>query len=522
MTTAWTIAIDWDRNNNYTDTYDNVTSRVISAKWGLGARMPYAEVANESTLDLTLDNSDKRFSSEYASSPIFGKVVPQRPVRIQSNDGATTRTHWVGWIDTIQPKVGRYGERTVQITAVGAMQFLKAAETHLTLQQDKRTDAIIADLIKEVVLPPALSGSAWILGRENSSNLGISTYLADNTPYSELDTGTLTLGMAADNWVREGGFSDVSQTNFDVYHAISDITAAEHGKFLFDREGKALFWNRHHLLQGGTPVATFNDAMTDMAYSYAGIDECKNEVIVVCHPRTISTVTTDVLWELGDAIIRVDGSKPRTISIKYEDENKQRVGAKEVSVTDLEFESGSATVAVVEQANGADLTFTSANPSGAVITKCIVRGRKITDSGEIEAKATDTNSIIDFGRRTMRLNLPSIDNLDDAQYIADFERDRRGQPRGAVQAVTVASHGKNGGNRHTDQLARTLGDLITVAETQTGHNANYYIIGEAHELTNGANLWKTTWYLEPAPATYPWKLGVAGRSELGTATRLTY
>lgn len=27
MTITWTIAIDWGRNGNYTDTYDDVTSR---------------------------------------------------------------------------------------------------------------------------------------------------------------------------------------------------------------------------------------------------------------------------------------------------------------------------------------------------------------------------------------------------------------------------------------------------------------------------------------------------------------
>ncbi|MBL8160971.1 MAG: hypothetical protein JNJ61_03230 [Anaerolineae bacterium] len=40
MTTTWTIAVDWDRNGDYTGTYDNVTSRVISANWFLGGRMP--------------------------------------------------------------------------------------------------------------------------------------------------------------------------------------------------------------------------------------------------------------------------------------------------------------------------------------------------------------------------------------------------------------------------------------------------------------------------------------------------
>jgi hypothetical protein len=41
MTTTWTIAIDWDRNDNFTDTDDDVTSRVISVNWFLGMRTPY-------------------------------------------------------------------------------------------------------------------------------------------------------------------------------------------------------------------------------------------------------------------------------------------------------------------------------------------------------------------------------------------------------------------------------------------------------------------------------------------------
>lgn len=96
MTTTWTIAIDWDRNGNFTDTYDNVTSRVISANWFLGMRQAYQEMADNSTLTLVLDNVDKRYSPEYSGSPLTGKVVPFRPVRIQSDDGAAVRTHRQG------------------------------------------------------------------------------------------------------------------------------------------------------------------------------------------------------------------------------------------------------------------------------------------------------------------------------------------------------------------------------------------------------------------------------------------
>jgi hypothetical protein len=50
-----------ERTEDYTGTYDDVTSRVISANWKLGMRVPYSDIVDESTLDLVLDNSDKRF-----------------------------------------------------------------------------------------------------------------------------------------------------------------------------------------------------------------------------------------------------------------------------------------------------------------------------------------------------------------------------------------------------------------------------------------------------------------------------
>jgi hypothetical protein len=46
-------------------------------------------------------------------------------------------------------------------------------------------------------------------------------------------------------------------------------------------------------------------------------------------------------------------------------------------------------------------------------------------------------------------------------------------------------------------LALTIGDFITVTETQTGHSSDHIIIGEAHELGAGGTFFKTTWYLEP-------------------------
>src|SRR5688572_16734550 len=136
MATVWTIAIDWNRDGDYSDTNEDVTNRIISANWFLGMRQPYQDAADNSVLQLVLRNDDSLFSPENDESPLWddsiepprSKVQPFRPVRIQSNDGTTPRTHWVGWIETMQPDVGRYGKRLMKITATGVMQFYKAAE----------------------------------------------------------------------------------------------------------------------------------------------------------------------------------------------------------------------------------------------------------------------------------------------------------------------------------------------------------------------------------------------------------
>ena len=50
MTTQWTIAIDWDRNGNFTGTYDDVTEYVLSANWFVGMRQSYQDSADNSNL----------------------------------------------------------------------------------------------------------------------------------------------------------------------------------------------------------------------------------------------------------------------------------------------------------------------------------------------------------------------------------------------------------------------------------------------------------------------------------------
>lgn len=497
MPTTWTIAVDWNGDGTFGQAIDDVTTRVIEANWFLGMRMLYQDIADNPTLKLTLRNDDGRFSPENndLANPLRGLVRPRRLVRIQSNDGTTTRTHWTGWIESIQPMVNRNGRRIVDILASGPMPFYTAAETKIALQINKRSDEVVSALLTEVSIP--------------------------NAPTPIVNAGNTSFPYIGDNWVRQGGMTDLDMDTFDVYRALGDITAAERGRFFFDREARAVFWNRHYLLVEQPVSATFNDTMTALDYTYAGSDQLKNEVSVVCQPRSI-TPSAVTLWELQEAVIEIPPNSTRRIYVKYTDDSGNRIGGNNVTLTNVTFSQGTATHSIDPKASGAELVFTNSAATMAVVQTAVVLGRKMTAFDRLEATAKDTSSIGSYGRRTYRLNLPSLSALADAQYIADFELNRRKEPQGRVSAVTVSSHGRQGGVHHDKQLSLTMGNRVQVTETQTGHNASYYVVGELHRLTAGGTLYQTTWYLEPAPVRYPWRLGDNVYSRLSTTTYLAY
>jgi hypothetical protein len=124
------------------------------------------------------------------------------------------------------------------------------------------------------------------------------------------------------------------------------------------------------------------------------------------------------------------------------------------------------------------------------VQTAVVQGRRLTTFDRLEAVAKDDPSITAYGRRTMRLSLPSLSSLADAQYIADFELRRRKDPKGRISALMVTSHGQRGGAHHDKQLGLTMGGRIVVTEAQTGHSANYIIVGEMHHLRQGATLYQ--------------------------------
>jgi len=517
---------------NIIDLYDNVTAWTTDAEWFLGIHRPYQDDADDSMLRLRLKNVDKTFSPEYASSPLNDVLVPYRPVTVRSNDGTTTRTHWTGWIESFEPMPDQYGERMVDVRAAGAMLFFEDAETSLAVQENKRADEIIDELLNEVTIPPALTES-WIVGVAGYAELGITSYLPETTLPHALEAGKTTFAYAGDNWMRPRNPGETTTDSFNVYRAIKDVVAAERGRFFFDRTGRAQFWNRHHLLTDRVVTAAFDNTMHDITYEYAALGEFKNEIVVTCHPRTVSTGSNDLLWQL-DQPLTIRAGETKTLNVSYRDDSENRIGGKNVRLENVTFSEGSAEVRLIAGGNRATLEIinnaastASAHHNGspssgegsAILATAELRGTKITSFGQMEADAHDLTSQAFYGRRILRMNLPSVDKLDDAQTIADFELGRRAQPSGKARTLKLVSDAKSGGGQHGQQITRTIGDLIAVKEAQTAHDEQYFIIGEEHKLTNKGEVLETTWYLEPSSEGNWWLLGTGA---LDQTTRIAY
>src|SRR5687768_18208103 len=110
---TYTVAIDFDDDGDFTDPGENITADVLRLEWRLGMTAPYDSLAAPIAARITVRNQSRVYSPEHSSNDFS----PGRPLRIQSNDGTTTRTHFTGFITRVEPMSGDQGEKLAVIHA---------------------------------------------------------------------------------------------------------------------------------------------------------------------------------------------------------------------------------------------------------------------------------------------------------------------------------------------------------------------------------------------------------------------
>lgn len=500
---TYQVLIDRDDDGDFAETGEDISGDVLALTWRLGMTSPYQHVAPPGFARITVRNRDRRYSPEAGLTPL----VPGKFIRIQSDDGLA-RAHFTGVIESVEPQPGEHGTRAAIIHATTIDAQLAHFSARLPPLVNVRSDQVVRALLNRFPLRRAGLALLWVLEVPGMSELDLTARLAADEPAAHwLESGVSTFTYAGDLW------------NIPADEALRQTVESERGRFFIHRDGTATFYNRHHTLRAAAPAAVFEDDVEALDYSYgAGF---ANHVQVTVIPRQPG-LPNSPLWTLENAQRLPPGTRRFVVSYRAADGSP--MGA--LAVTGLSLSANTkadgtgapvpVSAAIVE-AGASAAALEVRNDSGVtayLLPGASLLGRPLFIGTPLVVEHSDTLSITFHGCRTLALNVPLVDSADEADQMARYELRVRRLPLGVV------SHIETSARTHPQAvLALALFDRIVVRESQTGHAAEYLIVGETHEVTLGGTRHQARWILEPADPTRFWQLDL---SLLDETTIVTY
>lgn len=435
-------------------------------------------------------------------------------VRIQSDDGSTVRTHYQGWIYDVAVMLGERDEQLITIKAACALRQLASYKVRPGRQVDVSAGTVINAILDLVPFRELSLYKKFLVGVVDHAELDFTTKLAEGITRSIED------GISI--WEYVGDLWDEGLIALD---AIRDVCDSELGRFYSDRTGQLVFIGRQHLLADKTSLLTLTTTPDALHYDYGS--QVINNVELSMMPRALGALHT-VLWTLNTSL-RVGVDETRTISVRFTDSDNRGVGA--LSVDDLvagvdyvasQNQDGSGQdrtsflqVSVLD-VGFAGLTLLIKHSFGKTLyvqPGMVLKGQPITLGDRVTISRRDPASEALRGALGMEAFLSLASDVEVAEQFGDFELKRRAALLGAVRRVelTIAQE-------ETAVLARTVFDRITVTDSDSGHSADYFILGEDHRIGRDG-LHRCQWLLEPAVDHAYWILGT---SKLGTDTELAF
>lgn len=515
---TWTFAFD----SNDDGTYDtDITSYVMAgSSWQIGFTEAYEPIARAATCTLTLINSDRRFSPEDSGGAYYPNFTRGKRIKISANYSSTDYTLFIGRIAAINPMPGTRRERRTMVQCAGYLQEAQLAEVFIPVLENVTADQVV-DLIlsRSALYPPGLPPTRWRLGLTGYDELGTNTALAGESDYLNAETGRNTFVIIGDEWAN----------GVTVYGALSDVAGREAGRIFIDRNGVMQVWNNHHFaLKSSVDVTIAESIIQEMTYSYGS--RIFNDIITVARPRLIGTVP-ETLGQL-DKAVKVSAGKTKEINFRYRDQDSSaKISGRNLETpvantdftatgnedgTGVDYTTGLSATIVEENANRAKVEYTSSLPVDVWLQPgATIRGIKITDYGETDLQSMDEDSMASYQRQ--RYTYPYVmDDVAVAESMSDYLLSLWKDPTGQITSIVFQTY--KSATTLTNALVRTIGDRITISETQTGISADYFIIGEVWEYQEQNAL--LTWVLEPADNQNYWLLETTGFTELGDATFL--
>lgn len=488
MPITYTIAIDYNHDGDFTGTGDDITAHVLDLQWTFGLARPYDHLADTSIAQITVRNPTGTFSPERTT------LQSGTRVRIQSDDGTTTRTHFTGYINRIEPDTGEWGGKTTVIHLQDIQPWLEDSPIMSPTYANVTADVVIDDLLDQAILRRAIINGYCIIDVDGYNEIdSVSIFGGDNVPRT-LATGVSQFAYVGDWW----------QDTVPARQAIRDLVTSELGRFYINRDGEAIFLNRRYTLLTKTISATFSDDMQNVVYTYG--DERLNRLSVVMTPREVGTSNT-IIWQL-DQPQRIPTQTQFTLKLHFTDDQNQPIGLLELDDLNAVFyrsadgagspvTKGVAVDIVRQGFTSMEVQISNTSVTDVYLTGLTVTGKPLYRRDPLEIVASDGEGMHLYGLKSARWNLPALSNIETAQAFATYEIIRRKHPSGTIQTLTAITR-----DHPTKVLSLTLFDRIRITESQTGQTAqDYFIIRESHHVSKGGTHHAVTWLLEPADST---------------------
>jgi len=462
-----------------------VTGYANDADWALGFVRPYQQIAPLGKVDITLVNGDRRFSPEYASSPLTGTLVPGRLVQIGDPDHGIWGTYWTeNWM----PLPGTSGEQTCKLSAVDARRFAEELPPHVELFEQgagpSPASTWAGSMITVILAETGLPGSV------NTYGTGGYTYNLFSLP---ADPSFQTESPLY--------YGDSNPEGATALNIIADILGAWQSHLWFDRAGGYVLLTSAG--DSGTPNAINQDWLLGSAQY--DIEKIINKVDVTVHPKRRSSGTV-TLWELDEDITLAAG-ETETIRVNFRNlssgtnGDKTIVGANDLATSGFTLAVGSVPTNVTvtiseERAQSCVLTIVNISGISRTVNAGSITGRKIIALRTYVKSYEDATSIAAYGVKAAQLNFEWVSTRPFAKRLGKWLVSRFKDPQYVMRRVTLSVD-----NDPALAFACYTGSRVTIEDDQTDHSDTYTVIGEAHKARAGLKDHTVTLYLQPEYAT---------------------
>lgn len=471
-TFRYVLEVDWDNNGSFSNALSDVTSLCLSVDCTRG-RNYSSQLTGRSqagTMTVVLNNMSELFSSLNTSSPIYGKNLPGRKIRLRTAN--PDHVLWAGYLNSIVPKTVVGPWATATLNALGPFMYLSGNNA----------------VVSPVIIQPEDFGTSTTSMHFTGDAIN---NLLDSVPW----TGGRTVArgdiLLSDWWVEAG----------DCLQKMQEVEDTELGFLYEGLNWDIIFENRYFRDQfSKVSQATYSDVTSD-PFHYTVIDqddplrEVFNDFTGTVNPFYIGTYGS--LWQLSPLPMTLNAGESTILSMTasaVRDSNANLAYVREwatVSFTVTGADPTKITLNYLSQsATKQSVKVTNTDTVPATFTDLQAYGYPAYKSNQQTFEEQDGPSQVTYLKRNYPLSSPWWFNnataVNSADYLLSYAKDVR-----PIMTLTFPTS-KNPALL-IEMATRALSDRVTLkgaGNAKLGVNSDFYVESVSHSLRPGP--WHTT------------------------------